>query len=78
MTMTDGAQEIRFEKITRDNNPFSSTVRDRNVIFVDPVTVAEVEFREWTPDGRLRHPSFKGLREDKKPSEIIRETPVSN
>jgi bifunctional non-homologous end joining protein LigD len=68
----------QFNKITRDSSPFSLNVRDRNIIFVDPVTVAEVEFREWTPDGRLRHPSFKGLREDKKPSEIIRETPVSN
>ncbi len=68
----------RFDKITRDSSPFSSTIRDRNIIFIDPVTVAEVEFREWTPDGRLRHPSFKGLREDKKPSEVIRETPVSN
>ena len=68
----------RFDKITRDSNPFSSTIRDRNIIFVDPVTVGEVAFREWTPDGSLRHPSFKGLREDKKPSEVIRETPVSN
>jgi bifunctional non-homologous end joining protein LigD len=68
----------RFDKITRDSSPFSSKIRDRNIIFIDPVTVAEVEFREWTPDGRLRHPSFKGLREDKKPGEVIRETPVSN
>lgn len=68
----------RFDKIARDKNPFSSTVRNRNVIFVDPVTVAEVEFREWTPDGSLRHPSFKGLREDKKPSDVVKETPTSS
>ena len=67
----------RFDKITRDRNPFSSSVRERNLIFVDPVTVAEVEFREWTPDGRLRHASFKGLREDKKPSDVVKEIPTS-
>jgi hypothetical protein len=32
-----------------------------------PVTVAEVEFTEWTRDGHIRHPSFKGLREAKDP-----------
>jgi bifunctional non-homologous end joining protein LigD len=35
--------------------------------------VAEVEFTEWTGDGRLRHPSFMGLREDKPPKQIVRE-----
>ncbi|MGO4843642.1 hypothetical protein AB4144_66340, partial [Rhizobiaceae sp. 2RAB30] len=37
--------------------------------------VAEVEFRAWTADGVLRHASFRGLREDKSPSEIVRESP---
>ncbi len=35
-----------------------------------PELVAEVQFTEWTRDGRLRHPSFRGLREDKSPEEI--------
>src|SRR5690606_7655021 len=35
--------------------------------------IAEVEFTEWTDDGRLRHPSFKGLREDKKPKQVKKE-----
>lgn len=39
--------------------------RMKGVHFVRPVLVAEVEFSEWTRDGRLRHPSFLGLREDK-------------
>lgn len=43
------------------------------VTWVRPMLVAEVEYQEWTSDGRLRQPSFEGLREDKKPTEIIRE-----
>ena len=39
-----------------------------------PKLVAEVEFRGWTADGMLRHASFKGLREDKDPREVVRET----
>jgi bifunctional non-homologous end joining protein LigD len=38
-----------------------------------PELVAEVEFTEWTNDGTLRHPSFQGLREDKKASDVVRE-----
>ena len=37
--------------------------------------VVEVEFTEWTRDGRVRHPSFKGVREDKKPAQVHRERP---
>lgn len=48
----------------------------RGAIWVKPQLVAEVEFTEWTPDGHLRHPSFKGLREDKSAREIIREKAV--
>ena len=42
-----------------------------------PELVGEVEFTEWTSDGRLRHPSFQGLREDKPAREVIREKPKS-
>ena len=45
------------------------------VIWVKPKLVAEISFREVTKDGAIRHPSFKGLREDKKPQEVIREEP---
>jgi bifunctional non-homologous end joining protein LigD len=43
--------------------------------WVRPSLVAEVAFTEWTPDGRLRHPSFKGIRQDKDPAEVVRERP---
>jgi bifunctional non-homologous end joining protein LigD len=41
--------------------------------WVKPLHVAEVTFGEWTADGRLRHPSFQGLRADKSPAEVVRE-----
>jgi bifunctional non-homologous end joining protein LigD len=41
--------------------------------WVQPKLVGEVAFSEWTADGRLRHPSFQGLREDKRATEVIRE-----
>jgi bifunctional non-homologous end joining protein LigD len=44
--------------------------------WVRPVLVAQVMFTEWTPDGRLRHPSFKGFREDADPRQIVREEPA--
>ena len=48
----------------------------RDAIWVKPKYVAQVAFTEWTRDGKLRHPSFQGLREDKKPEDCRRELPV--
>lgn len=45
----------------------------RGVHWVKPTLVGEVAFSEWTQDGTLRHPSFRGLRKDKNPSEVVRE-----
>jgi bifunctional non-homologous end joining protein LigD len=41
--------------------------------WVTPILVGEIAFSEWTNDGRLRHPSFQGLRADKSAAEIVRE-----
>jgi bifunctional non-homologous end joining protein LigD len=49
--------------------------RARGVHWVTPRLVAEVEFTEWTEDGKVRHPSFQGLREDKKAEDVVREVP---
>ena len=43
--------------------------------WVRPKLVAQIQFTEWTSDGILRHPSFQGLREDKDPRKVVRETP---
>jgi len=53
-------------------NPPKATVK-----WVKPKVVAEISYREQTRGGAIRQPSFKGLREDKKPSEVVREIPAS-
>ena len=49
--------------------------RIRTATWVRPRLVGQVSFTEWTTDGRLRHPSFLGLRDDKAPEEVVREKP---
>jgi bifunctional non-homologous end joining protein LigD len=60
-----------------ETSPFAAVPSDarRGARFVVPNLVAHVKFGEWTPDGRLRHPSFQGLREDKPALEVVREQP---
>jgi bifunctional non-homologous end joining protein LigD len=60
----------------RKTSPFVGTQPPRDARFVRPDLVAEIEFREWTRDGSLRHPSYKGLREDKDAREVVRERPA--
>ena len=67
-----------LDRISRASMPFAAKPKDpglREVHWAKPLLVAEVEFTEWTADGSIRHPSFQGLREDKKPNEIVREEP---
>ena len=50
-----------------------SSLDARGVTYVRPELVGEVRFSEWTSDGRLRQPSWRGLRPDKSPDEVVRE-----
>ena len=56
-----------------DEAPKLPKVRKGDVVWVEPELVCEVEFVEWTHDGRLRAPSYQGLREDKRPDDVRRE-----
>ena len=47
----------------------------RDYIFVKPEILCEISFMEWTSDGHIRHASFKGLREDKNPINVVEEIP---
>ncbi len=68
----------RLESITRASAPVEGKIRGAaQVTWVEPRVVVEVAFTEWTDDGRLRHPAFVGLREDKPAREVRRERPVA-
>jgi len=68
-------REIRdkLSGLRRNSSPFADEVRDRSATWVEPQLVAQVGFSEWTRDGRLRHPRFLGLRDDKAADEVVRE-----
>jgi bifunctional non-homologous end joining protein LigD len=77
---TTAAEDLfkRLERMRISSSPFAerlSAEESRQVRYVRPELVAEVEFRAWTADGNLRHASFRGLREDRPAREIVREAP---
>ena len=59
--------------LRRDTTPFSGRQPARGSNFVEPELVAEIEFTEWTSQNMLRHPSYKGLRDDKRPLDVVLE-----
>jgi bifunctional non-homologous end joining protein LigD len=61
---------VRLESAS---SPFGSKVAETKAHWVAPELVAEVAFTSWTPDLRLRHPSFLGLRPDRASREVVRE-----
>jgi bifunctional non-homologous end joining protein LigD len=72
----------RLKPLQRPDLPFPVVpkmprVKAADVVWVEPELVCEVEFAEWTPDGRLRAPAYKGLRDDKAPEEVRHERPLA-
>ena len=63
----------RLAPLRRGDPPFADAPRFRDATWVEPHLVAQIGFAEWTRDGRLRHPRFLGLRDDKAPEEVVRE-----
>jgi ATP-dependent DNA ligase len=67
----------RMRKLERDSSPFEPFKPiPPGTRWVEPELVAQVGFAEWTRDGRLRHPRYIGLREDKPAAEVVREVPT--
>ncbi|KKR20820.1 MAG: ligase D protein [Parcubacteria group bacterium GW2011_GWE2_39_37] len=66
----------RLMTIRSDHSPFELMPKtNAQVTWVEPKLVCEIRFTEWTDDGSMRHPVFVGLREDKRPKEVVREVP---
>jgi bifunctional non-homologous end joining protein LigD len=65
-----------LEPLRIAESPFATAVPRmyaKDAVWVEPRLVAEIDYTEWTKDGRLRHPSYKGLRDDYDPKDVFRE-----
>jgi DNA ligase D-like protein (predicted ligase) len=65
----------RLRDLTTETSPFADpqSIGIAGAHWVKPELVAQIGFTEWTRHGRLRHPRFLGLREDKAAAEVVRE-----
>ncbi|NLS17137.1 ATP-dependent DNA ligase [Rhizobium sp. P40RR-XXII] len=71
------AEAIRLRKMldklrwkrTQPPLPYSGNA---DIVWAEPTLIAEIEFRAWTADGKLRHPSYKGLRERQDNADVFR------
>jgi bifunctional non-homologous end joining protein LigD len=61
----------RMKALERARSPFASDVKEKSVTFISPQLVAEIAFTERTKDGKLRHPVYLGLRDDKAAKEVV-------
>lgn len=72
-----------FQPYVREKSPFDKKInlKGRKPTWLEPELICEVKFSEWTSSGSMRHPVFKGMRQDKIPQEIqpekVEETPVN-
>jgi len=76
----------RFKGLQIDTCPFANLPEGKRTqwaltkeqmkdcMWLRPELVAQIEFTEWTPDGHLRQTKFSGLRDDKKATDVVRET----
>ena len=66
-----------LHKLEQKSSPYQTLdIPRRGLHWVKPILVAQIGFAEWTQDGKLRQPRFKGLRSDKEPREVTREKSI--
>ena len=68
-----GALFQSFRRPVAGLDPGLTAAEMKRCVWVKPIVICEVKFTEWTRDDRLRHPVFIGLREDKNPTNVVRE-----
>jgi bifunctional non-homologous end joining protein LigD len=61
----------RFQPLVRKTSPFAAPPREKGATWLAPKLVAQIAFQEWTDEQKLRQPVFLGLRDDKKPSDVV-------
>jgi bifunctional non-homologous end joining protein LigD len=66
-------EELRGLRVQQSPFVNAGSIRERGVSWVKPSLVAQIGFTEWTSAGRLRHPRFLGLRDDKPAEQVVRE-----
>jgi len=62
-----------MKPLQTEDCPFAEDPDERGAHFIKPELVAQIAFTEWTQDGKLRHPRYQGLRDDKDPRDVHRE-----
>jgi bifunctional non-homologous end joining protein LigD len=63
----------KLAPLERETSPFDEEIQEKEVHWVEPKLVAEIGFENWTEEGRLRQPRYRGLRYDKDPKTVVRE-----
>ena len=80
-----GFNERELERLSKllksraiKESPFANAIKGNEVAhWVQPDLVAQVRFTEWTDDQKLRHPVYLGLRDDKRPEDVVKEISVA-
>lgn len=71
--------KAKLDRLAQDQSPFAEPPKtNMPVTWVKPKLVCEIAFNEWTDDNHMRQPIFIGLRDDKKPTSVVRENPIIN
>lgn len=61
----------QFQPLVRTKTELTEPPGERNITFLAPKLIAQISYQEWTADHKLRQPVFLGLRDDKRPAEVI-------
>jgi bifunctional non-homologous end joining protein LigD len=73
---TLAALHKRFRPLVRADTALADPPRERSISFLAPRLIAQVSFQEWTADRKLRQPVFLGLRDDKRPRDVVLPSPA--